>query len=523
MLSKALLNRVARVQSVASLSTQRFYQTPAKQIEEDVDEKFLNMKNLSPAVKNVQYAVRGKVVIRAGELESEIKEKKNVLIEKQALPFDRVIRANIGDCHATGQKPMTYLRQVMALCAYPELMNSDMFPLDAKDKAKKLLKDCGGGSVGAYTDSAGLGIVRQAVADFITKRDDGVPCLKEDVYLCAGASAGIKIIMQLLLNAPGSKPAGFMIPIPQYPLYSATVSEYSAEQVGYYLDEDNNWGLSIDELERAYESALERCEPKAICIINPGNPTGQVLSLENIQSIIRWAHSKKLFILADEVYQDNVYAEGAKFHSFKKVAYDMGFPYSKTEIASFYSTSKGFMGECGTRGGFYEVVNMDKDVKLELNKLSSAQLCSSVLGQACMYGVVSPPEKDDLSYDLFMSEKNAVLDGLKEKGKMVTEILNNIEGVTCNPVQGAMYAFPKINIPQKAIDHAKTLGMEADMFYCLELIDSTGICVVPGSGFLQKPGTYHFRTTILPPKDQIASLLSKFEKFHINFTKKWSN
>ena len=88
---------------------------------------------------------------------------------------------------------------------------------------------------------------------------------------------------------------------------------------------------------------------------------------------------------------------------------------------------------------------------------------------------------------------------------------------------GAMYAFPKINIPQKAIDHAKTLGMEADMFYCLELIDSTGICVVPGSGFLQKPGTFHFRTTILPPKDQIASLLSKFEKFHINFTKKWSN
>jgi alanine transaminase len=67
------------------------------------------------------------------------------------------------------------------------------------------------------------------------------------------------------------------------------------------LDEDNNWGMRIDELERAYQAALDRCEPKAICIINPGNPTGQVLSLENIQAIIKWAYEKKLFILADEV------------------------------------------------------------------------------------------------------------------------------------------------------------------------------------------------------------------------------
>lgn len=527
MLSKSLIlgrNPLKTVYALASNSKilMKNYQTPAREETEEDEEKFLNMKNLSPAVKNVQYAVRGKVVIRAGELEQEIRDTKHVLIEKQILPFDKVIRANIGDCHATGQKPMTFLRQVMALCAYPELLKSDIFPLDAKDKARKFLKDCGGQSVGAYTDSAGLRIVRLAIADFITRRDDGVPCNVDDIYMTTGASGGIKTVMQLLLNASGEKPAGFMIPIPQYPLYSATISEYSAQQVGYYLDEDNNWGLSVDELERSYQASLERCEPKAICIINPGNPTGQVLSLENMQIIIKWAHSKKLFILADEVYQDNVYAEGMKFHSFKKVAYEMGFPYSRMEIASFYSTSKGFMGECGARGGFYEIANMDKDVKAELTKLSSAQLCSSVLGQACMYAIVSPPAEDEASYELFMKEKQETLDGLNEKAKIVTELLNKIEGVTCNPVQGAMYAFPNINIPQKAIDNAKSLGMEPDMFYCLELIDSTGICVVPGSGFHQRPGTYHFRTTILPPKDQIVTLLSKFEKFHLSFTKKWS-
>lgn len=67
------------------------------------------------------------------------------------------------------------------------------------------------------------------------------------------------------------------------------------------MDEDNNWSLDVKELERAYKESLDRCQPRAICIINPGNPTGQVLSLENMKEIIKWACEKKLFILADEV------------------------------------------------------------------------------------------------------------------------------------------------------------------------------------------------------------------------------
>ena len=85
-----------------------------------------------------------------------------------------------------------------------------------------------------------------------------------------------------------------------------------------------------------------------------------------------------------------------------------------------------------------------------------------------------------------------------------------------------MYAFPRIDLPLKAIEHARAMKMEPDMFYCLELLEETGICVVPGSGFHQKPGTYHFRTTILPPIDQIRSLLSNIEQFHRNFLIKWS-
>lgn len=151
--------------------------------------------------------------------------------------------------------------------------------------------------------------------------------------------------MEFLLNSPNQKPAGFMIPIPQYPFYSANITKFSAHPIGYYLDEENNWALAVNELERAYQDSLEKCEPKALCIINPGNPTGQVLSLENIQEIIKWAYEKKLVIIADEVYQENIYVDGLEFHSFKKVAYQLGEPYSKMEIASFYSTSKGWMGE----------------------------------------------------------------------------------------------------------------------------------------------------------------------------------
>lgn len=123
-----------------------------------------------------------------------------------------------------------------------------------------------------------------------------------------------------MLNCPiNCKRPGVMVPIPQYPLYSATLAEFDMGQIGYYLDESKNWGLDLAELQRAITEARKDSCPRAIVVINPGNPTGQVLSRENIEGIIKFAHQEHLFIFADEVYQDNVYAPGSKFHSFKKV------------------------------------------------------------------------------------------------------------------------------------------------------------------------------------------------------------
>ncbi|KIH42951.1 hypothetical protein ANCDUO_27057 [Ancylostoma duodenale] len=84
-----------------------------------------------------------------------------------------------------------------------------------------------------------------------------------------------------------------------------------------------------------------------------------------------------------------------------------------------------------------------------------------------------------------------------------------------------MYAFPQIELPQKAIDKAKSLGQEPDFFYAMQLLESTGVCIVPGSGFGQKQGTYHFRTTILPQPELMKDMLTRFKSFHTKFLQEY--
>merc|ERR1712215_362096 len=299
-------------------------------------------------------------------------------------------------------------------------------------------------------------------------------------------------------------------------------AEDNMDQVGYYLDEARNWALDPQELERSIKDAKKRCDVRAIVIINPGNPTGQVLTRENVEGVIKFAAEKKLFVFADEVYQQNVYAEGSAFHSFKKVMFEMGAPFNNLEVASFMTCSKGYMGECGIRGGYAEVVNMDPGVMAMLQKSITAKLCPTVLGQACMDLVVNPPRPGEPSYESWLAEKDGTLTSLARRAKLVANTLNSIEGFTRNVVQGAMYAFPQIHLPPKAVAAAQEAGQAADVFYAFNLLESTGICVIPGSGFGQLPGTYHFRTTILPQEAMIEDMLGRIKEFHLKFLKEYS-
>lgn len=475
--------------------------------------KCLQLDNINPNFITMEYAVRGPLVIRAGEIEKELKQG----VKK---PFDYVIRANIGDCHAMGQKPITFLRQLLNLTFEPELLNSPNYPEDVKAHAREVLDCCQGGSVGSYTDSAGLEVVRKQVAEFISQRD-GVPCDWHNIFLTAGASPGIKSVLALIRCEVGNKTPGVMVPIPQYPLYSATIAEYGMQKVDYYLDEETGWSLSRKELQRSYDEAKKTCNPRAIVVINPGNPTGQVLTKQNIEEIIKFAYDNKLVVLADEVYQDNVYEKDSKFFSFKKVMTELGGPYKDMELASFMSTSKGYLGECGIRGGYMEIINMCPKVMAMLTKSITASLCGTTAGQVAVSALVNPPKPGEPSYNQYIKEKEGVLGALKERAELVYNTLSSFEGYTVNKVQGAMYVFPKIEIPPKAIEIAKSKNMTPDTFYASELLETTGICIVAGSGFGQKPGTYHFRSTILPQTDVLKDMMNKFQKFHAEFMQKY--
>lgn len=475
--------------------------------------KVLTEDNVFTNLRKMEYAVRGPLLIRAIEIEKELQK-------GAKKPFKEVIKANVGDAHAMGQQPITFLRQVLTLTVSPNLLSDPSYPEDAKARAKNILCGCKGGSVGSYSESAGIEIIRKHVAQYIEDRD-GIPCDYRNIILSNGASDGIKSVLKLFNEMLDGKPSGVLIPIPQYPLYSATLAEFGLTQIGYYLNEENKWALDVSELERALNEGSRTSNPRALVVINPGNPTGQVLTRNNIVDIIHFAYKNRLFLLADEVYQDNVYDKDSAFHSFKKVMTEMGEPYSKMELASFMSVSKGYMGECGIRGGYGEIINMDSKVMAILLKSISAMLCPTVLGQVVMDVVVNPPKPNEPSYPLFVKERADTLRSLAERSQLVVDTLNSIPGFKVNPAMGAMYVFPRIELPKKAIKAAEAEGQQPDVFYAFKLLESTGICVIPGSGFGQRPGTYHFRTTILPQKEKIKTMLESLKQFHLKFLEEY--
>lgn len=205
---------------------------------------------------------------------------------------------------------------------------------------------------GAYSESKGIGLIRKEVSRFIRNRDLGSQSQidtetyspYENIFLSNGASQAITDVLALHI---GSENDGIMIPIPQYPLYSASITSMGGVQLPYYLDEANDWALSYEELERSFQESMKsNFAPRALVIINPGNPTGKTLPKENIQSIIEFCYDKKISLLADEVYQENVYHPDVKqWHSFKKVKHEMGSKYKDLPLFSFNSVSKGLYGE----------------------------------------------------------------------------------------------------------------------------------------------------------------------------------
>ncbi|VAH02059.1 alanine aminotransferase 2 isoform X1 [Triticum aestivum] len=410
------------------------------------------------------------------------------------------------------------ISQVLALCDHPDLLKKEeiktLFSADSISRAKQILALIPGRATGAYSHSQGIKGLRDAIASGIASRD-GFPANADDIFLTDGASPGVHLMMQLLIR---NEKDGILVPIPQYPLYSASIALHGGSLVPYYLNESTGWGLEISDVKKQLEDARSRgIDVRALVVINPGNPTGQVLAEENQYDIVKFCKNEGLVLLADEVYQENIYADNKKFHSFKKIVRSLGYGEDDLPLVSYQSVSKGYYGECGKRGGYMEITGFSAPVREQIYKIASVNLCSNITGQILASLVMNPPKASDESYASYKAEKDGILASLARRAKALEIAFSKLEGITCNKAEGAMYLFPQICLPQKAIEAAKAANKAPDAFYALRLLESTGIVVVPGSGFGQVPGTWHFRCTILPQEEKIPAIISRFTVFHETF------
>lgn len=480
-------------------------------------QKVMRMDALNPNLLKAEYAVRGAIPAMAAVIAKDLKENPG------KYPFKEVIFANVGNPQALDQKPITFFRQVLALLDYDDLLRPEhrqdalkLFPADAIERALKYKQ--AGAKTGAYSESQGLEFVRETVAEFISARD-GVKASPDDIFLSSGASESVQSILFSLISSPN---VGIMIPIPQYPLYTASIAMYNGQPVPYFLDESKLWDLTTEELERSVsEARVGGVDVRALVVINPGNPTGQCLTVDSMKEIIRFCHARRLVLMADEVYQTNVYQSARPFVSFRSVLAHMPAQRDELELVSFHTVSKGIVGECGRRGGYMELTNIDGAVREQLLKRASISLCPNVQGQVMVALMLSPPRNGDPSHALYVKETTDIFGSLARRAERLAQAFNSLPGISCNPSMGAMYAFPKITLSAKAVAAAAEAKMAPDAFYCMELLKATGVCVVPGSGFRQVDGTHHFRTTFLPPEHVFGSYIALFTDFHNNFQAKY--
>ena len=258
-------------------------------------------------------------------------------------------------------------------------------------------------------------------------------------------------------------------------------------------------------------------------MVPAGNPTGSVLSKKTLKEVVKFCAKHKLVLLADEVYQENVYSDKAEFISAKRAAHDTGLlQKDKIELVSFHSTSKGVFGECGRRGGYMEMVGFDSAVKDHIYKFASSMLCASLNGQVMTALMCRGPPQGGESYESHEAEKNDIFESLKRRSQIVSEGLNEIPGFSCQLAQGSMYSFPAVELPEKAVRAAEEVGVSPDTLYSLSLLERTGICVVPASGFEQEPGRFGFRTTFLPSEAEMKRCVELFRSHHEEFCQKYS-
>ncbi|XP_022608857.1 alanine aminotransferase 2-like [Seriola dumerili] len=431
-------------------------------------------------------------------------------------PFKKVIDVSSDDPHRMGMAPISFVRQVLAVCLYPELLEEKTLPLDVRQRAKRLLGVCGGGSVGSYsTATSGLPLVKKSIADFITKRDNGVSSHPENIIISNGSQKTLSLVLHLMASGTGVTQTGVLTPVPSPHTLPMLIDLSGVKLVPYQLKEEAGWAVELEELQQALATARGDCEPRAIYISNPGNPTGHVQDRKTMERVIRFAAAEGLVLLAEEVNQDSVYGQGKEFISYKKVLFEMGKKYAeKVELISLHSISTAPMGECGLRGGYMEVLNIDPAVYKYLRNI---QLTSSppVISQLALEVMVNPPTPGDLSYKTYAQEILHTQTMLSQNAQRACEFLNGLPGINCEPAMAGVFLFPRLHLPLKLVEEAEMLGLEADVFYCQKLLEEEGVCLGAGCENGQDDQNHHIRLCVLAPPDTLEEVLARLRSFHL--------
>jgi alanine transaminase len=460
----------------------------------------LTEADVSEHVRRAEYSVLGPVDWRATQIKRD-------LASGLKFPFDHIIPCHVGNPFQLGKSIMTFPRQVLSVAEYPALARSGFFPDEAVERALGFINN-GTRNLGALSPIQGFGLVRRHVADFITKRD-GYPSDPSLIYLCQGATPAIMHIIRTIVNSARD---AILTPQPQYPMYTAVTSLVNAQTVPYYLTEHSAWSVDHESLMSGIKFAHDLgLRLKGMVIINPGNPTGNLLSKSDMKRILDVVESEGMVLIADEVYQENVYG-GREWFSFKKIAVEA---HSQAQLVSINSVSKGFMGECGHRGGYIELHNFDPKVLDYIRKVFAIHLPPNSPGQLILDIVVNPPT-GSLCGKQWETEKAAEISSLQGKGNLLYRALSALPGVTCQPPAGAMHLFPGLELPLKFLKSVPK-GLAPDVAWTVKLLEEEGIVVSPGAGFGQKTGTHHFRITFLPSEETLSEVIMRLSRFQTRF------
>jgi alanine-synthesizing transaminase len=331
-----------------------------------------------------------------------------------------------------------------------------------------------------YCESKGLYSARKAVMQHYQQQ--GIMSIDiDDVFLGNGASELITMSMQGLLN-DGDE---VLIPAPDYPLWTASVSLAGAKPVHYICDEEAEWFPDIDDIRTKITP-----NTKAIVVINPNNPTGAVYTRDLLLQIVALAEEHSLVVLADEIY-DKILYDGAVHIPLSSLVND-------TICLTFNGLSKAYR-LAGFRSGWMLITGAKHRAKsyIEgLEILSSMRLCANVPSQhaiqTCLGG--------------YQSIKDLVLPGgrLVEQRDLAHKLLNDIPGVSCTKPKGAIYLFPKID--------QKMYPIENDEKLVLDFLLQEKILLVQGTGF-NWPKHDHVRVVFLPRKDDLTYAIERFGAF----------